>query len=51
VVVTSHLGWVADLTYTTMAQAAVGIVEAYLDGTYAGAVNPDALQHRRGRSQ
>jgi len=46
VVLTPHLGWPADLTYTTMAQAAVAIVEAYLDGQYAGAVNPDALQHR-----
>jgi phosphoglycerate dehydrogenase-like enzyme len=49
VVLTSHLGWPADLTYTTMAQAAVAIVEAYLDCRYAGAVNPDALQHRGGR--
>jgi phosphoglycerate dehydrogenase-like enzyme len=49
VVLTSHLGWPADLTYTTMAQAAVAIVDAYLDGKYAGAVNPDALQHRKGR--
>ena len=47
---TSHLGWPADLTYATFAQAAVGIVEAYLDGKYTGAVNPDALQHRKGRS-
>jgi phosphoglycerate dehydrogenase-like enzyme len=49
VVLTSHLGWVADLTYRNFAQAAVAIVEAYLDGKYAGAVNPDALQHRKGR--
>ena len=50
VVLTSHLGWPADLTYATFAHAAVGIVEAYLDGKYTGAVNPDALQHRKGRS-
>jgi len=49
VVLTPHLGWPADLTYTTMARAAVAIVEAYLDGQYAGAVNPEALQHRAGR--
>jgi phosphoglycerate dehydrogenase-like enzyme len=49
VVLTSHLGWPADLTYSAFAQAAVGIVEAYLDGQYTGAVNPDALQHRKGR--
>ena len=48
VVLTPHLGWPADLTYTTMARAAVAIVEAYLDGQYARAVNPDALQHRGG---
>ena len=50
VVLTSHLGWPADLTYATFAQAAVGIVEAYLDGNYTGAVNPEALEHRKGRS-
>lgn len=49
VVLTSHLGWPADLTYRTMAQAAVGIVESYLDGRYAGVVNPDALARRRSR--
>ena len=49
VVLTPHLGWPADLTYAAMARAAVAIVEAYLDGQYAGAVNPDALQHRGGR--
>jgi phosphoglycerate dehydrogenase-like enzyme len=46
VVLTSHLGWPADLTYATFAQAAVAIVEAYLDGRLT-AVNPDALRHRR----
>ena len=50
VVLTSHLGWPADLTYATFATAAVRIVEAYLDGKYTGAVNPDALQHRNPRS-
>jgi hypothetical protein len=29
------------------ARGAVAIVEAYLDGEYTGAVNPDALQHRK----
>ena len=48
IVLTSHLGWPADLTYSTMAQAAVGIIEAYLDGRLAGAANPDALRHRKG---
>jgi phosphoglycerate dehydrogenase-like enzyme len=51
VVLTSHLGWPADLTYATFANAAVAIVEAYLDGKYLGAVNPDALQHRKGGSR
>jgi phosphoglycerate dehydrogenase-like enzyme len=46
VVLTSHLGWPVDLTYRTMAQAAVVIVESYLDGDYSNAVNPAALQHR-----
>ena len=47
VVLTPHLGWPADLTYRCMAEAVVRIVEAYLDGTHARAVNPEALQHRR----
>ena len=46
VVLTPHLGWPADLTYATFARAAVDIVEAYLDGNYSRAVNPEALQHR-----
>ena len=46
VVLTSHLGWPVDLTYRTMAQAVVVIVESYLDGDYSNAVNPAALQHR-----
>ena len=46
VVLTSHLGWPADLTYRTFAEAAVAIVEAYLVGNYARAVNPEALEHR-----
>jgi len=49
VVLTSHLGWPADLTYRTFAEAAVEIVEAYLDGKQFGAVNPEALQHRKAR--
>ncbi len=49
VVLTSHLGWLADLTYRTFAQAVVEIIEAYLDGRYASAVNPEALQHRNSR--
>jgi phosphoglycerate dehydrogenase-like enzyme len=49
VVLTSHLGWPADLTYRTMAQAVVKIIEAYLDGKYTGAVNQEALQHRERR--
>jgi phosphoglycerate dehydrogenase-like enzyme len=48
-VLTSHLGWPADLTYRTFAEAAVAIVEAYLDGKYASAVNPEALRHRERR--
>ena len=50
VVLTSHLGWPADLTYATMAQGVVEIIEAYLDGNYARVVNPDALKHRTRRT-
>ena len=49
VVLTPHLGWPADLTYRTFAEAAVAIVEDYLDGKHVAAVNPDALQHRKAR--
>jgi phosphoglycerate dehydrogenase-like enzyme len=51
VVMTPHLGWPADLTYRLMAEAVVGIIEAYLDGTYDKAVNPDALRHRLQQTQ
>jgi phosphoglycerate dehydrogenase-like enzyme len=46
VVLTPHLGWPVDLTYRTMAEAVVRIVESYLDGTYAKALNPEALKSR-----
>ena len=44
---TSHLGWPADLTYRCMGEAVVRIIESYLDGTYTGGVNPDSVRHRR----
>jgi phosphoglycerate dehydrogenase-like enzyme len=47
VVLTSHLGWPADSTYRTMAEGMVAIVEAYLDGNYERAINPEALKHRK----
>jgi phosphoglycerate dehydrogenase-like enzyme len=47
VVLTSHLGWPADLTYRTMAAGMVEIVEAYLDGRFDKAINPEAMEHRR----
>jgi len=46
-VLTSHLGWPADSTYRTMAEGMVSIVEAYLDGRYDKAINPEALKNRR----
>ncbi|MCD6043688.1 MAG: D-2-hydroxyacid dehydrogenase family protein [Burkholderiales bacterium] len=49
VVLTSHLGWPADLTYATMAQGVVEIIEAYLEGNYTRVVNPDALKRRAER--
>jgi phosphoglycerate dehydrogenase-like enzyme len=47
VVITSHLGWPADSTYRTMAEGMVAIVDAYLDGNYERAINPEALKHRK----
>lgn len=46
VVLTPHLGWIADRTYRRMAEAVVRIVEAYLYGTCDRAINPEALDHR-----
>ena len=46
VVLTAHLGWPADTTLRAMAEGTVQVVEAYLDGTYAKGLNPEALQHR-----
>jgi phosphoglycerate dehydrogenase-like enzyme len=46
VVLTSHLGWPTDLTYRTMAESMVAIIEAYLDGTFEHALNPEAVKHR-----
>lgn len=46
VVLTSHLGWPADETYHLMAEGTVEVIEAYIDGTYDKALNPEALQHR-----
>jgi phosphoglycerate dehydrogenase-like enzyme len=46
VVLTPHLGWPADLTYRTMAEAVVSIVEGYLDGSWTRWVNPEALAAR-----
>jgi phosphoglycerate dehydrogenase-like enzyme len=46
-VLTSHLGWPADSTYRTMAEGMVSIIEAYLDGRYDRALNPEALKNRR----
>jgi phosphoglycerate dehydrogenase-like enzyme len=47
VVITSHLGWPADSTYRTMAEGMVAIVDAYLDGNYERAINPEALKNRK----
>lgn len=47
VVLTSHLGWPADSTYRTMAEGMVAIIEAYLDGHYKRAINPEALKQRK----
>ena len=47
VVITSHLGWPADSTYRTMAEGMVAIVDAYLDGNYERALNPEALKNRK----
>ena len=44
VVLTSHLGWPADLTYRTFAQAVVEIIEAYLDGQVRQPTQPGRAQ-------
>ena len=47
VVLTSHLGWPADLTYRYMAEGVVAIIESYLDGNFSRLLNPEALEHRK----
>ena len=47
VVLTAHLGWPADDTYRLMAEGTVEVIEAYLDGTYDKALNPEAASSRR----
>jgi phosphoglycerate dehydrogenase-like enzyme len=42
VVLTPHLGWIADLTYRLMAESVVRIIEAHLDGADVRALNPEA---------
>lgn len=47
VVLTAHLGWPADDTYRLMAEGTVEVIEAYLDGTYDKALNPEAAANRK----
>jgi phosphoglycerate dehydrogenase-like enzyme len=42
VVLTPHLGWIADLTYRLFSESVVRIIEAYLDGKDVRALNPEA---------
>ncbi len=46
VVMSPHVGWIADQTYRCFGEAVVQIVEQYLDGTYANAINPEATARR-----
>jgi len=46
VVMSPHVGWIADQTYRCFGEAVVQIVEQYLDGTYVNALNPDATSNR-----
>ncbi|HEY5945395.1 MAG TPA: D-2-hydroxyacid dehydrogenase family protein [Kofleriaceae bacterium] len=45
VVLSPHVGWIADQTYRCFGEAVVQIVEQYLDGTYTKAINPEATAH------
>jgi hypothetical protein len=42
VVLTPHLGWIADLTYRLMSEVVVRIIEAHLDGADVCPLNPGA---------
>jgi len=46
VVLTPHLGWPTDLTYTQFTTGAADQILAYLSGDYQYLVNPEALTHR-----
>ena len=49
VVMSPHVGWIGDQTYRCFGEAVVQIIEQYLDGTYAKAINSEATAHRAGR--
>jgi phosphoglycerate dehydrogenase-like enzyme len=50
-VLTSHLGWPADLTYETFAEDCVRQIKKYLQRDYSELKNPDALARRAERLQ
>jgi phosphoglycerate dehydrogenase-like enzyme len=45
-VLTPHLGWPADLTYSEFAEDCAGQIISYLQGDYARVLNPEALERR-----
>ena len=45
-VMTSHLGWPADLTYNTFAADCTHQIRKYLAGDYGSVENPEALKRR-----
>lgn len=47
VVLTPHIGWPADVSYTRFAEGAVANLEAWLDGRPQNVVNPEAAQVKR----
>lgn len=50
VILTPHLGWPTDHSYEIFADAAARQIGAYLDGNFAGLVNPEALAQRPRRA-
>jgi len=50
VVLTPHLGWPTDAGFEGFADNAVANILDYMDGKLTRALNPEALQHRGGKS-
>ena len=50
-VMTSHLAWPTDLTYSNFSDDCARQIQKYLSGDFSGVENPEALQRKPQRIQ